>query len=105
MESPIRSESTFPSSGMTQCIDGETGTCSFSGVKEVWYGAGSKWYVAAANNGVSCTSGCNRVFGDPIIGTAKKVFEPGETIHLEVNPEKINVFAEDGTSLMRGVVS
>ena len=39
------------------------------------------------------------------IGTAKKVFEPGETIHLEVNPEKINVFAEDGTSLMRGVVS
>ena len=74
MESPIRSESTFPSSGMTQCIDGETGTCSFSGVKEVWYGAGSKWYVAAANNGVSCTSGCNRVFGDPIIGTAKKVY-------------------------------
>lgn len=39
------------------------------------------------------------------IGTAKKVFEPGETIHLEVNPEKINVFAEDGISLMRGVVS
>ena len=74
MESPIRSESTFPSSGMTQCIDGETGTCSFSGVKEVWYGAGSKWYVAAANNGVSCTSGCNGVFGDPISGTAKKVY-------------------------------
>ena len=39
------------------------------------------------------------------IGTAKKVFEPGETIHLEVNPEKINVFAEDGASLMRGVAS
>ena len=39
------------------------------------------------------------------VGTAKKVFEPGETIHLEVNPEKINVFAEDGTSLMRGVAS
>ena len=74
IESPIRSESTFPSSGMTQCIDGETGTCSFSGVKEVWYGAGSKWYVAAANNGVSCTSGCNGVFGDPISGTAKKVY-------------------------------
>ena len=74
MESPIRSESTFPSSGMTQCIDGETGTCSFSGVKEVWYGAGSKWYVAAANNGVSCTSGCNGVFGDHISGTAKKVY-------------------------------
>ncbi len=39
------------------------------------------------------------------VGTAKKVFEPGETIHLGVNAEKINVFAKDGRSLMRGVVS
>ena len=37
------------------------------------------------------------------VGTAKKVFQPGETIHLGVNPEKINVFTEDGGSLMRGV--
>jgi hypothetical protein len=36
------------------------------------------------------------------IGTAKKLFEPGETIRLEVNPEKINVFSETGESLMRG---
>lgn len=74
MESPVRSASALPSSGMTLCINGETGTCSFSGVKEVWYGAGSHWYVAAANNGVNCSSGCNNVFGDPISGTAKKVY-------------------------------
>lgn len=74
MESPVRSASALPSSGMTQCINGETGTCSFSGVKEVWYGAGSKWYVAAANDGVNCSGGCNAVFGDPISGTAKKVY-------------------------------
>jgi ABC-type sugar transport system ATPase subunit len=26
------------------------------------------------------------------IGTAKKIYNPGETLHLAVNPEKINVF-------------
>ena len=36
------------------------------------------------------------------IGTAKKLYSPGETIHLEVNPEKINVFTEGGDSLMQG---
>jgi type IV pilus assembly protein PilY1 len=75
MESPIRtSNQNLPNSGMTLCIDGETGTCSFSGIKEVFYGAGSTWFVAAANNGVNCSSGCNSVFGDPISGTAKKVY-------------------------------
>ncbi len=39
------------------------------------------------------------------VGTAKKVFEPGETIHLGVNPEKINIFSADGRSMMRGVAS
>ncbi|MFT4243811.1 MAG: PilC/PilY family type IV pilus protein [Acidovorax sp.] len=74
MESPIRSGTALPSSGMTLCINGETGVCSFTGVKEVWYGANSKWYVAAAYNGVDCSSGCNTVFGDPIKGIAKKVY-------------------------------
>ena len=36
------------------------------------------------------------------IGTAKKLYAPGETLHLEVNPEKINVFTEGGDSLMQG---
>lgn len=73
MESPVRTGTALPS-GTTRCINGETGTCSFSGIKEVWYGAGSKWYVAAASNGVDCSAGCNNVFGDPISGTAKTVW-------------------------------
>lgn len=74
MESPIRSSTNFPSSGMTQCISGETGTCAFSGTKEVWYGAGSKWNVAAASSGVNCSGGCNAVFGDPAPSVGKNVY-------------------------------
>ena len=77
IEAPIRSKNVaLPSTGMTQCIAGEVGVCSFTGVKEVWYGAGSNWYVAAAKNGVDCSagSGCNDVFGDPISGTVKNVY-------------------------------
>ena len=35
------------------------------------------------------------------IGTARQVFKPGDVIRLTVNPEKINLFAENGESLMR----
>lgn len=37
------------------------------------------------------------------IGTARTLYKPGDIIHLEVNPEKINVFTEAGESLMSGV--
>ncbi len=37
------------------------------------------------------------------IGMAKRLHKTGETIHLEVNPEKINVFTVGGDSLMHGV--
>jgi len=49
----------------------EGGYCTFSGIKEVWYGANGKWNVAPASNGVACT---NAVFGDPISGTAKRCY-------------------------------
>lgn len=74
MEMPVRSQSNFPNTGMTLCINGESGSCSFSGIKEVWYGANSSWYVAAVSENVDCSSGCNNVFGDPLSGTAKKVY-------------------------------
>lgn len=35
------------------------------------------------------------------IGTAKRVFSPGDVIRLGVNPDKINVFDQNGASLMR----
>lgn len=37
------------------------------------------------------------------IGTARKLYKSGDVIHLEVNPEKINVFTLAGESLMKGV--
>lgn len=49
----------------------ENAVCSFSGVKEVWYGRNSNWAVAPANNSVSCS---NSVFGDPISGQSKSCF-------------------------------
>ncbi|HUD34359.1 MAG TPA: PilC/PilY family type IV pilus protein [Variovorax sp.] len=57
-------------SDATLCA-GEGGTCSFSGVREVWYGAISSWKVAPASNGTACT---NAVFGDPISGIVKNCY-------------------------------
>ena len=48
----------------------ENGSCSFTGTKEVWYGAGTKWAVAPAYNAVTCSNG---VFGDPV-ATAKSCY-------------------------------
>lgn len=58
-------------SGTTLCA-AENATCGgFSGIKEIWYGAGSKWKVAPATVSVSCSNG---VFGDPISGTSKQCY-------------------------------
>ncbi|RCX09514.1 pilus assembly protein [Extensimonas vulgaris] len=60
--------------GGSACAD-ENGYCSFTGVKEVWYGAktggDNYWKVAPAYNGVSCS---NSVFGDPIPGIKKSCY-------------------------------
>jgi type IV pilus assembly protein PilY1 len=65
-------DTALPTTGMTECAN-ENGTCSFSGSKEVWYGANRRWAVApvTSTTGVACT---NAQFGDPIVGTAKKCF-------------------------------
>lgn len=66
------STSALPTTGMTNCA-AENGTCSFSGSKEVWYGAGTTWKVApvTSTTGVACN---NATFGDPIVGTAKRCY-------------------------------
>lgn len=54
----------------TTCAQ-ENGTCSFSGTRNVRYGANSTWVVrsvTASNGGVRCS---NSVFGDPLPGTVK----------------------------------
>lgn len=54
----------------TRCA-AEYGTCAYTGIKRVRYGAGTAWNVlerSAVNGGISCT---NEVFGDPIRYTEK----------------------------------
>jgi hypothetical protein len=58
-----------------QCA-AENGTCSFSGLMTVAYGAnGSYKYATLGSGGTACT---NAVFGDPAVGTAKtcSIFGP-----------------------------
>ncbi len=61
---------TLPGDASAACA-AEYGTCTFSDVKEVWYGAGTSWAVAPGYNSVSCSNG---VFGDPIGGTPKNCY-------------------------------
>ncbi|MDM0019953.1 pilus assembly protein [Variovorax saccharolyticus] len=67
---PVNASSTKPADASNDCA-GENGTCSFTGIKQVWYGAGSNWKYAMASGGVQCT---NAIFGDPIVGTAKRCY-------------------------------
>lgn len=53
-------------------------------------------------NGASLLSDQAAIEFSQDIGTAKKLYKPGDLIYLEVNPEKINIFTEAGESLMQG---
>ena len=78
----VKSGTSLPS-GTTFCAN-ENGACSnFTGVQELWYGAGTNWSVARVNSGVGCTNGN---FGDPISGTAKKCYWRAVTSESTVWP-------------------
>jgi glucose/arabinose dehydrogenase len=47
----------------------ENGVCSFSGTREVQYGASGKFFYRTATNSIGCS---NTVFGDPIRGVRKQ---------------------------------
>jgi hypothetical protein len=67
MSTPAAAQST---STWTTCAK-EGGLCSFTGTREVRYGANSTWTVrqiAASGGGVQCWNG---VFGDPVPGVVK----------------------------------
>ena len=57
-----------PSDGWIFCAN-EYGSCSFSGTKEVRYGANGFYNYLVSSNGTACT---NEVFGDPIKGVSKQ---------------------------------
>jgi beta-glucanase (GH16 family) len=61
------SSTVAPASAWTQCA-AEYGTCTFTGTKEVRYGAGDKWATRTATGSIACN---NSVFGDPAFGTSK----------------------------------
>ena len=49
----------------------EGAQCSFTGTKEVRYGANDSYYYQIFTNGTPCT---NAVFGDPLYGTVKQCY-------------------------------
>jgi hypothetical protein len=54
-------------SGWTACAT-EGGTCSFSGTRQVRFGANGSYYTKTVTGPVACTW---QVFGDPINGVVK----------------------------------
>jgi hypothetical protein len=56
-----------PNNGWTQCAS-ENGTCSFSGIRAVGYGANGSFFYRTATSSIACN---NATFGDPIPNTAK----------------------------------
>ena len=64
------SGTSLPTDASTSCAV-QNATCNFTGILEVWYGAGTNWAYAPAANGVSCSNG---VFGNPIPGTRKACY-------------------------------
>ena len=62
------SPSTTPTVSNWIACAGEGGTCSFSGTRQVRYGANGTYAYTSATGGVSCS---NAVFGDPVYGQAK----------------------------------
>lgn len=74
MGSVVYSNDNLPGD-VTVCTTGEGQQCSFTGIKEVWYGAEKgrtkKWNVFPASNGVLCA---NSVIGDPYPNEGKKCY-------------------------------
>src|SRR6516164_2163502 len=58
--------------GYAFCAAAENGTCSFSGTKDVAYGANGKFVFQTATNGIACNQGA--FSSDPIVGTAKACY-------------------------------
>ncbi len=55
----------------TESCAPQGGTCTFSGTKEIWYGAPGGWKVAPAANMAACD---HNVLGDPIYGVNKACY-------------------------------
>lgn len=84
---PVTSRSTaLPADASAACAV-ENLNCSFSDVREVWYGHDTRWSVASVSGGVACTNG---VFGDPASGTAKACYTRSTTWTPPSSASKLN---------------
>ncbi|WP_051801129.1 chitinase [Streptomyces sp. NRRL F-525] len=79
----------------TSCA-AEGGTCAFSGVMTVAYGAGSSFNYATLPGGTACS---NAVFGDPAANTVKSCYLIGAPPSFAT---WTNCAAEDGTCTFSG---
>lgn len=67
---PIEQRSNALPADAVDC-SGENGSCAFSGLQELWYGADTQWKVAPAVGPASCNF---RIYGDPAPGVAKRCY-------------------------------
>jgi parallel beta-helix repeat protein len=61
------SEAPMPNASWSYCA-AEHGTCTFSGTRQVQYGANGMYFYQTATDSIACT---NEVFGDPLPGVSK----------------------------------
>ncbi|MBF0472454.1 MAG: hypothetical protein HQK93_01795 [Nitrospirae bacterium] len=77
----ISSSTVYADNNWTKCAD-EGGNCSFSGKKNVRYGANNSWVYRTIENGVGCS---NSVFGDPIYGVVKACYIESKSEPVQAN--------------------
>lgn len=68
---PVTNTSQTLPSDASECAS-EGGTCSVAGIKEVWYGADTRWVVVPISGSIPCNS--HEVLGDPATDTVKKCY-------------------------------
>jgi len=89
-------QSAPPATNVWTSCAAEGGTCAFSGVMTVAYGAGSSFNYATLPGGTACS---NAVFGDPASGTAKSCYLIGAPPSFAT---WTNCASEDGTCTFSG---
>ena len=70
MDTPVSKNGPLPKPTPPACA-AESGTCTSSTVKEIWYGAGNRWMVAPFRGTVGCN---NATFTDPASGVGKSCY-------------------------------
>ena len=81
-----------PPAGYTYC-SAENGICSFSGTRNIAYGANGLFAYRTATNTINCN---NSTFGDPIFGTAKACY---------VGPATVTTYTISASAGTGGIIS